>query len=297
MDSTYGAALQRARTASNSVTLMSPETPGAFDALEHLLYSLSKSLLGEVVVGDWAERRASFSSALPRIVRLELAVSYGTLSSTQVHIHHNAEFDTLRDNMPVATSVASGQRVTKCPVRVQGCGSCSLAHAPAPNSERISCLQRKPSTIKTYFRKSCLFTVRTNKDRYDPLPEVTARVCPTEYHSNASYQSNALSPQREHQLLHGFSTSRALNSTLRPHNMKSECSRVSATKELVISSCMLYVGVQYHSSVLHILFLTKSVIKVCFIRNKYTQIVLLTIDLRSRNCRAWREGAPAARPR
>jgi hypothetical protein len=191
MDSTYGAALQRARTASNSVTLMSPEEPGAFDALEHLLYSLSKSLLGDVVVGDCAERRASFSSALPRIVRLELAVSYGALSSTQTHIHHVAEFDTLRDNMSVATSIAAGRRVTKCPVRVQGCGSCSLAHAPAPapNSEHISRLQRKPSTIKTYFRKLCLFTVRIDKDRYDPLPEVTARACPTEYHSNASYQS------------------------------------------------------------------------------------------------------------
>ena len=152
--------------------------------------------------------------------------------------------------------------------------------------------------------KSCLFTVRINKDRYDPLPEVTARVCPTEYHSNASYQSNALSPQREHQLLHGFSTSRALNSTLRPHNMKSECSRVSATKELVISSCMLYVEVRYCSFVPYILFPIEFVNKVGFIRNRYTQIVSLTIQFdsvntsfRSRNCRAWREGAPAARPR
>jgi hypothetical protein len=176
MDSTYGAALQRARTASNSVTLMSPEAPGAFDALEHLLYNLSKSLLGEVVAGDCAERRASFSSALPRIVRLELAVSYATPSFTQIHIHHVAEFDTLRDNMPVATSIAAGRWVTRCPVRVQGCGSCSLAHAPALNSEHIS---RKPSTNKTDPKKPCLFTARNNKDRYGTLLEVTARACPT----------------------------------------------------------------------------------------------------------------------
>jgi hypothetical protein len=41
----------------------------------HLLYSLSKSLFFEGAVGDWAERRASFSSALLRKVRLLLSVS------------------------------------------------------------------------------------------------------------------------------------------------------------------------------------------------------------------------------
>ena len=45
--------------------------------LGHLLYSLSKSLFFEEAVGDWAERRASFSSALLRKVRLSLGVSFG----------------------------------------------------------------------------------------------------------------------------------------------------------------------------------------------------------------------------
>lgn len=169
---------------------MSPEAPGAFDALEHLLYSLSKSLLGEVVADDCAERRASFSSALPRIVRLELTVSYRTLSSTRIHIHHVAEFDTLRDNMPVATSVAAGRRVTKCPVRVQGCGSCSLAHAPALNSEHISRLLRTTPTvtIQTHLGKLRLFTAEKIKDGVETPPGVTTRACPTRCHNNATYK-------------------------------------------------------------------------------------------------------------
>lgn len=62
--------------ASSSVILIPLAPLGTLDVFEHLLYSLSKSSLGDVVFGDCAERRASFSSALPRILRLQPQISH-----------------------------------------------------------------------------------------------------------------------------------------------------------------------------------------------------------------------------